>query len=299
MLFDELIGNNKAKETLEKTIQNKHILHSYLFIGPEGIGKKQFAIRFSKAILCTEEDKPCGKCKSCIELEGNNNPDFELIESDGKIKIEQIRMMQNKIAEKPIISGRKVYLIDNSDTMTQEAQNCLLKTLEEPPEYITIILIASNENKILNTIKSRCSKVNFQKIDDVEIKEYISKNIPNLSVNDNMLKMYGGSVAKAINLQDKIDIYEKVEEVAKKLESKDLLEVFSESEVLYKEKEEIKNILEYMNLLFLEKIKEDSKRQNYLNAIRIVEKVKKNLEANSNYDMSIDKLLLEIWEEIN
>ena len=96
---------------------------------------------------------------------------------DGKsIKIEQIRYMQEKIAEKPIASNKKVYISNNSDTMTKEAQNCLLKTLEEPPEYAVIILVLANENNMLNTIKSRCTKIMFNPLSKEEIIHYFNSN---------------------------------------------------------------------------------------------------------------------------
>lgn len=96
---------------------------------------------------------------------------------DGKsIKIEQIRYVQEKIAEKPIASNKKVYIINNSDTMTKEAQNCLLKTLEEPPEYAVIILVLANENNMLNTIKSRCTKIMFNPLSKEEIIHYFNSN---------------------------------------------------------------------------------------------------------------------------
>ena len=83
--------------------------------------------------------------------------------------------MQKNVYEKPILSNKKVFIIDESEKMTEEAQNSLLKTLEEPPEYMVIILISSNENKLLNTIKSRCLKINFLNIDNVELKSYIKE----------------------------------------------------------------------------------------------------------------------------
>ena len=101
-------------------------------------------------------------CSSCVKFNSSNNPDFVLIEQDGNsIKIAQIREMQENVYTKPIVSRKKVFIINDSDKMTEEAQNSLLKTLEEPPEYIIIILITANENKLLNTIKSRCLKISF------------------------------------------------------------------------------------------------------------------------------------------
>ena len=177
MDFKDLIGNNKIKDYLINSASNNQMLHSYMFSGREGIGKKLFAKIFAKMILCLSEDKPCNTCKSCISFEGENHPDFMQINADdGKsIKIEQIRLMQEKVVEKPIISNKKVYIINDAELLTKEAQNCLLKTLEEPPEYVIIILIVSNESKILNTVKSRCVKIEFEKIPDEEINNYLEK----------------------------------------------------------------------------------------------------------------------------
>lgn len=296
-MFNNIIGNDKNKNVLINTIKSNKISHSYIFCGIEGIGKKLIAKKFAKAILCLEKDKPCGKCKSCIEFETNNNPDFFLLESEsGKIKIEQIREMQRKIAEKPIISNNKVYIINDSDTMTPEAQNCLLKTLEEPPEYITIILICSNENNLLATIKSRCTRLYFEQLSNDDIKEYININFPEENIDENILELYQGSIGKAIQLRDKKDVYEKIEKIIKQLKEKDLIEIIQMSEEIYKSKEEINNILEYINILLLKMCKNNP---NYAKTINIVEDTKKRLKANSNYDMCIDNMLFNIWEEVN
>ena len=134
-MFNNILGNDNIKELLTNAVKNNKASHSYMFVGTEGIGKRLIAKEFAKMILCTDENKYCGKCKSCMEFDSDNNPDFRIIAPDGNsLKIEQIREFQNKVAEKPIISNRKVYIINDSDKMTTEAQNCLLKTLEEPPE---------------------------------------------------------------------------------------------------------------------------------------------------------------------
>ena len=130
-MFENIFGNNSIKNILKQSIDSNKVSHSYLMIGVSGIGKKMIATEFAKGILCLSEDKACNHCKSCIEFNSNNNPDFFCIEPEGNsIKIEQIRELQKKIQEKPIISEKKVYIIDQADLMTKEAQNCLLKTLE-------------------------------------------------------------------------------------------------------------------------------------------------------------------------
>ena len=172
MNFSNIIGNDDIKELFNKSLETKNLVHSYMFIGPEGIGKSLFAKELAKMILCQVDEKACGSCSSCIKFDSGNHPDFVFVDSeDGKnIKIGQIRLMQESIAEKPIVSSNKVYVINNSDLMTAEAQNCLLKTLEEPPEYATIILICSNSSKLLNTIKSRCTKIAFKKLSEDDLK---------------------------------------------------------------------------------------------------------------------------------
>ena len=297
MAFENIVGNSKIKETLNSIIQKNNILHGYMFIGTEGIGKKIFATEFSKMLLCiAEQNKPCNTCKSCIEFNGNNNPDFKIIEPDGNsIKIEQIRLMNSKIIEKPITSARKVYIINDSQKMTVDAQNCLLKTLEEPPEYATIILICNNEAQMLTTIKSRCTKLNFKPLTEFEIKQYIQEHLKE-NVDNNILKLSEGSIGKAINLKEKIELYSELEKFINKIETIKNTTIFSEAELLYKNTEDIQEILNYMNIKFFEK---GSNNENYLNCIQKVEQAKKRLKANSNYNMTIDNLLLQIWEEIN
>ena len=127
-LFENIIGNDDIKQKLKKSLEQNKVSHSYLFIGRQGIGKKLIAKEFSRGILE----------KASYE----NNPDLIYVEPDGNsIKIEQIRQTQKEIQEKPISSSKKVCLINDADKMTKESQNCLLKTLEEPPDYATIILI--------------------------------------------------------------------------------------------------------------------------------------------------------------
>lgn len=295
MNFSNIIGNEHIKDLLNKTIKNKTTMHSYLFIGQEGIGKKLFAKEFAKALLCLEEqEKPCNECKACIEFETSNNPDFfEIDTQENSIKIDEIRLMQSKIAEKPIISNKKVYIINDSEKMTKEAQNCLLKTLEEPPEYITIILITSNENMILNTIKSRCTKIVFDKIEDETLSKYLKENYKFEDISENMLKAYSGSIKKALEINKNKDIYVELDKYFYHIEDYKIIDVLNRIECLYKNKENIQEMLEYINTVLFTKVKTEIK---YLKYIEYVEQTKQKIKVNSNYDMTIDNLLLKIWE---
>ena len=225
-MFENILGNQKNKEILEKSIKINKTSHSYIFWGTEGIGKKMIAKEFAKKILCLQKENQNCTCKSCIEFDSDNNPDFQLLEpNDGKIKIEQIREMQRKIAEKPIISNSKVYIINNSDTMTTEAQNCLLKTLEEPPEYITIILICSNEDNLLSTIKSRCTRMHFEPISENEIRDYIKQNYSEQEISNNIIFLAQGSIGKVLELSKNKNIYENIENILLNMKKKDIIDI--------------------------------------------------------------------------
>ena len=226
----------------------------------------EYAKNFAKMILCLKQNAEVScKCRACTMFEDENQPDYFEInkEKTEMIKIDEIRDMQIKIAEKPIISEKKVYVINNAENMNQEAQNCLLKTLEEPPEYVTIILVCNNENTILTTIKSRCTKVAFTEECKKELTEEEKVRFQNLE------KIFG-------NIEKYLSI--------------DLL---NNLDVLYKDKENIYENLNFINIILLQKAKENEK---YLDYIDYVEETKSRLKSNTNYDMCIDNLILKIWE---
>ncbi len=295
-MFQNILGNESIKKLLIEALKNDQVSHSYLFVGNSGIGKKMIAKEFAKGILCLdEENKYCDNCKSCLEFDSNNNPDFSIIEPDGNVlKIDQIREMQKKVQEKPIISKRKVYIINNADKMKSEAQNALLKTLEEPPEFVTIILVGENENAFLATIKSRCMILHFNSISNQDMEKYLKNNY-NIDVTENMLDVFYGSIGKAIELKDKQEGYKVIESAIDNIEKEDLIDFTKKLEILYNSKDEIFDMLDYINILLLKKAKENIK---YTDCIKIVENTKRRITQNANYDMSIDNMLFNIWEEV-
>ena len=295
-MFQNILGNESIKKLLIEALKNDQVSHSYLFVGNSGIGKKMIAKEFAKGILCLdEENKYCDNCKSCLEFDSNNNPDFSIIEPDGNVlKIDQIREMQKKVQEKPIISKRKVYIINNADKMKSEAQNALLKTLEEPPEFVTIILVGENENAFLATIKSRCMILHFNSISNQDMEKYLKNNY-NIDVTENMLDVFHGSIGKAIELKDKQEGYKVIESAIDNIEKEDLIDFTKKLEILYNSKDEIFDMLDYINILLLKKAKENIK---YTDCIKIVENTKRRITQNANYDMSIDNMLFNIWEEV-
>ncbi len=304
-MFDNIIGNNEIKENLKKSLENNKTSHSYLFIGIEGIGKKIIAKEFAKSILCINREKSkseadkeknliCNNCKSCIEFDTNNNPDFYVITPEGNsIKIEQIREMQKKVAEKPIISKNKVYIIDESDKMTKEAQNSLLKVLEEPPEYVTIILIAENENMILSTIKSRCTILHFKQIPNSELKNFLKNNYNIEILEENILDSFQGSIGKALKLKDKKENLRQIYKLIKDIKNSDIIELTKMAEILYKEKDDIQDLLEYINTVL---INQKENTYQYAQCVEVIEDTKRRLKSNANYDMTIDNMIFKMKE---
>ena len=294
MNFSNIIGNEEIKIFLDNLIKTNNVVHSYMFIGPDGIGKVLFAKEFAKMILCQDSNKACNHCSSCIKFNSDNHPDFMIINSeDGKsIKINQIRFLQERISEKPIVSNRKVYIINDSDLMTVEAQNCLLKTLEEPPEFAVIILVLSNENKCLSTIKSRCTKIAFQKLRNSDLTQYANEN--NLEVNSSLLSASDGSISKLLNLQNNLEAYKQLDNIINAFSKDNIVDIWNNADILYKSKDNINTLLEYLNTVFLERLK-STKESKYIQSIKIIENTKNKLSSNANYDMCIDNLLLQIW----
>lgn len=294
MDFNNIIGNDNIKADLNKIVQSDNILHSYMFTGKEGIGKKLFAIEFAKGILCI--NKEFKDCSSCIKFDSKNHPDFFIINEEGEtIKVEQIRDLVQKINEKPIVSNKKVYIINDSEKMTVDAANCLLKTLEEPPEYAVLILIVSNESMMLNTVKSRCIKIKFSNIPNNNIKQYLQQNLKFDDISDNLLKLFDGSIGNAITQIEKKEIYKQIDDLVEVLETKDIIEVLNSSKFIY-DKDNINQILNYMIVCFGGRINENHK---FVKCISYVSDSIKRLKLNANFDMTIDNLLLNIWGELN
>ena len=291
-------GNLKNRKELEQIVQTDNVLHSYLFLGQEGIGKRLIAKEMAKNILCLTHKPDC-TCKSCICFETNNHPDFTIINEEGEnITIGQSRELIQTVYEKPILSDKKVYIINDADKMNKEAQNCLLKTLEEPPEYGCFILIAANQDMILNTIKSRCTKIVFDKLTTNELSQILEdRKIETSNISEKMFNLFDGSIGKALNILEKKEIYEKVDSIVDLINKQDKIDFLTKNKDAFV-KENIYEILEYciVSLFYIGRTKNDVK---YINCVKYIQETINHLKRNSNFDMSIDNMLFDIWEEVN
>ena len=228
MYFDNIIGQDFAKKYLRNSIKNDKINHAYMFEGIEGIGKKTFTKELSKILLQIENI--------------DNSPDYINIIPDGNsIKIAQIRKLQTDIIVKPH-KDYKIYIINSAEKMTIEAQNALLKTLEEPPEYAIIILITTNKESLLDTIKSRCEIIKFLPIGTIDLKNYLIKN----GIDDSRAQLLSvfsrGSISKALELSESSDfaiMREDIQEYIQTILDKNLVKVLDIPSNMEKYKKDI------------------------------------------------------------
>lgn len=200
----EFFGNQAAKKLLKGSLDSNRLAHAYLFHGEDGLGKKTLANQFAQAILCeSKDDAPCGKCLSCEKIKKGIHPDFTELGCDDKktrISIDDIRELIKDAQTSPNESDYRVFLIKNAETLLPFAANALLKTLEEPPENVIILMTCSDRVGVLKTISSRCIPVPvypISKDDCMEILES-SVEVPDREILSSAISLCDGNCGKAI-----------------------------------------------------------------------------------------------------
>jgi DNA polymerase-3 subunit delta' len=163
MSIESIAGQERVKRILQNSLRTDKVSHAYIFTGQHGTGRRQMALAFAQALYCKVlPDDACGECLDCRKVEHGNHPDLHWVKPDGaSIKIEQIRELQKQFAYRAGVSGLKMYVLENADTMTVQAANSLLKFLEEPTSRVVAILITDNGQALLPTIRSRAQWVPF------------------------------------------------------------------------------------------------------------------------------------------
>ena len=312
-MFEKIIAQEKVKKILSEQIKNNKIPHAYIFMGEEGTGKMLTAIEFAKTLNCTINDYtkvdagPCNHCSFCKHIDSGTFPDLHIInfekqdeiaekESEkGKTKlgIKLIRYMQEKVYIKATDGKWKFFIIEPAEKMTIEAFNCLLKTLEEPPDNTIIILIAKHKETIPVTILSRVQTVAFQPLPNIKISEYLQEKYSLSKENaDKIADMADGSIEKAeklmVNTQNEYSVLWS-ELTSKKLAVADIL-IKSKSVAKDRESaiEAVSIITETATKFF---------RQNPAKYANIIEKLaesKRYLEQNANPTNVLDNLFMYI-----
>ena len=204
-MYKRIKEQSCAKSLLINAVETNKINHCYIFSGNEGTGRFLLAKEFAKSIVCKEKSG-CNKCIPCKQFSDNTSPDYkviDLLEEKGKTKkaitVDQIREVVADIYIKPSVFEKKIYIIKNADKMNINAQNAILKSLEEPPSYVIFILIVTNTELLLPTIVSRGTIVNFTPLTEKTVKEIIKENYE-IDIPDSLLSLSMGSVTEAYKI---------------------------------------------------------------------------------------------------
>ncbi len=160
----QIVGHERAVSLLDHSLKSEKLPHAYLFVGPKHVGKMTLALNLAQALNCDGEEKPCGQCRQCLRIATGRHADVHAIAVNDRteIGIDHIREMQHEASLKPFEGRNRVFIIDGAEHLSHEASNCLLKTLEEPPPNVNIILLTVNESLLLPTVLSRCQRLEMR-----------------------------------------------------------------------------------------------------------------------------------------
>ncbi len=254
--FNAVAGHERIIKSLRESIKNDMTSHAYIFCGNKGSGRNLTAGAFAKTANCLSpiNGNACGKCPSCIQFESGNNPDVFYVKATKTISIsvDDIReQIVNEVKIKPYSYKRKIFIIDKADTMTSQAQNALLKTLEEPPKYVLIILIAENTENFLPTVLSRCVMMKFSPISVNLIKNYL---INNCAMNEDDAAFYAeysiGSIGEALRLSGDENFYQMRNDIISCLDRLDTMD-FVSAMLMAKEMEKYKAYSELFDIMYM------------------------------------------------
>lgn len=180
MGFETLLGNERLKDNLARSLRRGHISHFYLISGPAGSGRHTLARLLAAAILCREPDAPCLQCRVCRKVLDGNHPDFITVDDPEKktVPVDLIRQARADIFVRPNESDHKIYLFPRAQDMGLPGQNALLKVLEEPPEYGVFLLITDNPERLLPTVRSRCVELELQPLPEDVLLRALHRRFP-------------------------------------------------------------------------------------------------------------------------
>lgn len=209
MSFNDILGHEKPIKSLQQGITREKVVHSYLFLGPEGIGKSLVALQFAKALNCLEGEAmvdACDHCISCKKINRFVHPDVSFIEPEGQtLKVDQVREMQKTLAYRPYEGKYRVFILTAADRMAPHMSNTLLKTLEEPPPRTVIILLANHSRWILPTILSRCQPIRFNPLPSRLVSQWLIKTRGLDEKEAHLLATLSeGSPGKALEIREEI-----------------------------------------------------------------------------------------------
>lgn len=325
--FRDIVGQEQIKEHLQNALNSGKISHAYIINGEKSSGKEFIAGVFAMALQCEKKGaEPCQECHSCKQALSANQPDIIKVmhEKPGTISVDDIRtQINNDVAIKPYSSPYKVYIVNEAEKMTPQAQNALLKTLEEPPEYAVILLLTANVNSLLPTILSRCVVLNMKPVSDMQVKKYLMEQlrVPDYKA-EICVAFARGNVGKAKSLASsedfenvknealgllkyirEMELYEIIAAIRKITEYKldvndylDIMAIWYRDVLLFKATRDVNSLIFRDELQAIRKVAGRSSYEGIESVIKAFEKAKNRLNANVNFELTMELLMLEIKE---
>lgn len=325
--FDSIIGQEHIKEHFKKAIENNQIAHAYILSGERSSGKEFVAKIFAQAVQCEGNGiEPCNTCRSCLQAMSNNHPDIKKVshEKPNTISVEDIRsQVVGDVLIKPYYGPWKIYIINEAEKMNAAAQNALLKTLEEPPAYAIFLLLTINEESLLSTIRSRCVTLNLRPVENRLMRKYLIDEIkvPDYQA-DICMAFARGNVGRAKNLamsedfdnikDDAVRVLKYVKEMttaelveavknimAYKVEIQDYLDILTvwyRDILLYKATGDLNDLTFKDEIKYIKKQADEGTYEGIGNVIDAIDVAKSRLNANVNFELTMELLLLAIKE---
>ena len=325
--FQDIIGQEQIKEHLQNALNTGKVSHAYIINGEKSSGKEFIAKIFAMTLQCEAGGtEPCNECRSCKQALSKNQPDIIYVthEKPNTISVDDIRsQVNNDVAIKPYSSKYKVYIINEAEKMTPQAQNAILKTLEEPPAYAVIILLVSNINTLLPTILSRCVTLNMKPVRDELVKNYLMQTleVPDYKA-DVCVAFARGNVGKAkllaaseefenikadaisllkyikeMEMQEIIAAIKKINEYKLEIQDYfDIIAIWYRDVLLFKATNDANTLIFREEIQTIRKVAGRSSYEGIENVINALSTAKKRLDANVNFDLVMELLLLEIQE---
>ena len=325
--FDSVVGHEEIISHLQNAIRLGKVSHAYIFGGEHGAGKKLLASMFAMTLQCQEQGiEPCMKCVSCRKALSKNHPDIISVthEKPGSIGIDEIRaQVINDVGIRPYESPYKIYIINDADKLTLQAQNALLKTIEEPPAYAVILLLADNPDALLPTITSRCVLLSLKPVGDKLVKEYLMERMHSPDYQAEIQAAFAqGNIGRARQRADSSEFAELTANALQLLKHAKDMAVYELVDAIREMSGEKENIYDYLelflmwfrdvllfkaakevdNLVFREEInyiKERAITSSYEGLEKIIQAIhtaESRLRANVNFDLVMELLFLTIKE---
>ncbi|MBQ9765425.1 MAG: DNA polymerase III subunit delta [Lachnospiraceae bacterium] len=325
--FDRIVGHEKVIQYFQNAIAHNKLAHSYIIAGEKGSGKKMLTRLLVKTLQCEKEGiEPCGECRSCIQADAGSHPDIKWIEHEKPATIGASDVREQLVGDiciKPYSGKYKIYIIDEAEKLTPQAQNALLKTIEEPPEYGIILFLATNSSFFLPTITSRCLEINLHPISDGLVKQYLMEQakVPSYMA-DVCVAFAQGNIGKALLLA-KTESFEQIRNhvirIMKNLDNTEFATIMSFIKALDESEFDINDYLDLLlmwyrdvliykaskdrnKVIFREEVEalaykaETSTYEGINKIIMMIEQSKARLKANVNEEVVMELMFLTMKE---